>query len=327
MTIIPKVKLINEYKEGDQVKDIFVVKIKKGVAQTQNLKHYFSLILTDSSGKSIDYRYWGGFSEAKVREMYDLIKDDSVVAIEGKISSYGGKLQMTSDEVQVVTVLQEDQYDKNSFIKASKKDVEQLYIELQQHINSIQNEKLKLLLESIFQELGKDFKKHPAAITIHHNWIGGLLEHTLEVVKYCKLSKQIFSELDEDLLVTGAILHDIGKLEEMEMTTRIKGTNEGMFSGHIVLGSILISNKMKELDFDNELKNKVMHLILSHHGKLEYGSPKDPMFPEAIALYYADEMSTKLAEMIGFVNDNKEETEDDFMPKWNKNRPTNIYLR
>ena len=137
----------------------------------------------------------------------------------------------------------------------------------------------------------------------------------------------IFPELDEDLLITGALLHDIGKLEEMEVTTRIKGTNKGMFSGHIILGSILLSNKMKELGFDEKTSNKVLHMIVSHHGKMDNGSVKEPMFPEAVALYHADEMSSKIAEIITFVQDNKNETEDDFMPKWEKKKPTNISLK
>jgi 3'-5' exoribonuclease len=196
------------------------------------------------------------------------------------------------------------------------------------HIENISNENLKKLLKNIFnEEMKEKFKNHPAAISIHHNWIGGLLEHTLEVVKYCKLSKEISPELDEDLLVTGALLHDIGKLEEMEMTTRIKGTNIGQFAGHIIIGSILVSNKIDELKINKELKDKLLHMITSHHGKVENGSAKEPMFPEAIALYHADEMSSKISEMLNFVRDNKNETESDFMPKWEKKKPVNIFLR
>lgn len=323
-----KKKLIGDYKEGEPVSDIFVVKIRKGISPASNGKYFFSLILTDASGKSIDYRYWGGPKEEKVKELYDSIKDDSVVKIFGKVSSYKDKLQITSDEPQSPVVLTPNEYDSSSFIKRTKKDVDQLYSQIEAHIDSIKDEKLKLLLNSLFKEEIKDkFKRHPAAISVHHNWIGGLLEHTLEVVKYCKTSKEIFPELNEDLLIAGAILHDIGKLEEMEMTTRIKGTNIGMFSGHIVLGSILVSAKMKELGFDDSLRDKVLHMIVSHHGKVENGSVKEPMLPEALAIYYADEVSSKLSEILSFVENNKKDTEDDFMPKWEKNKVTNIFLR
>jgi|TARA_Y100000034_G_scaffold97892_1_gene119689 3'-5' exoribonuclease len=327
MEKITKTKLLNEYKEGDIVNDIFVVRIKKGVSEYAK-GYYFSLILTDSSGKGIEYRYWGGADEDVVKELYNSIKSDSVLLVNGSVSSYQGKLQIMSNEKHLIDVLKKEEYNSEDFIKKTENNLEELYKKIEEYIEKIKNEKLNTLLKNIFDEtLKKRFQKHPAAISIHHNWIGGLLEHTLEVIKYCETSKEIFPELDEDLLITGAILHDIGKLEEMEMTTTIKGTNSGMFIGHIVLGSIFISNKMKEVGLEKELQDKILHMIISHHGKLEYGSAKEPMFPEARVLYYADEMSSKIAEMINFVKDNKEETEDDFMPKWNKNKPTNIFLR
>jgi len=321
-----KKKLIDEYKEGDEIRDVFVVKIKKGV--TDYVKgYYFSLVLTDSSGKSIDYKYWGGPNESKVKSLYDSIKDDSVIYVEGQFVFYNNKPQIVSNEAHSVEVLAKGQYNEEDFIRKSNKDLEILYKKLKEYIEKIQNEKLKLLLNNIFYEIGESFKRHPAAISIHHNWIGGLLEHTLEIIRYCEVSAELYPELDKDLLITGALLHDIGKLDEMEMTTRIKGTNKGMFSGHVVLGSILISNKMDELGLDEELKDKILHMMVSHHGKEEYGAIKEPMFPEALALYHADESSSKISEMLNFVNENKSDTEDNFMPKWKKNKPTNIFLR
>jgi len=324
---IPKRKLLDEYKEGEPVDDIFVVKIKKGVSDYSK-GFYFALILTDASSKSIDYRYWGGPNEERVKRIYDSIKNDSVIHITGQVSSYQGKMQITSNEVDRIIVLEKGQYLEQDFIKKTKKDIDFLKSELDRHIGKVKDEKLNLLLKKIFHEdLREAFQKHPAAISIHHNWIGGLLEHTLEVLDYCELSKKLYSNLNEDLLVTGALLHDIGKLEEMEMTTRIKGTNPGQFVGHIVLGSITVSEKMKQIGVDPETQNKILHMIVSHHGKIEHGSPKEPMFPEAIALYYADESSTKLNEIFNFIENNKDDTEDEFMPKWPKNLPTNIFLR
>jgi 3'-5' exoribonuclease len=324
---IPKKKLISEYNEGDDVKDIFVVKFKKGVASYAK-GYSFSLVLTDSSGKSMDYKYWGGNDEAKVKAIYDAIKDDSVIYVEGKTSSYNNKPQISSNEgIHSVKILEKGQYNEEDFIKKTKKDIEKMYLGLQEYVEKIQDEKLKLLLRNILLELETKLKKHPAAISIHHNWVGGLLEHILEILRYCELSAELYPELSKDLLFTGAILHDIGKLEEMEMTARIKGTNTGQFIGHLVLGSIFVSRKMDEIGLDNQLKDKILHMIVSHHGKPEQGSPKEPMFPEAVVLHYADELSSKTVEMLNFVNDNKEDTEDDFMPKWEKNKPTNIFLR
>ena len=327
MEKLSKKKLINEYNEGEEVKDIFVVKFKKGISNYAK-GYSFYLVLTDSSGKSMDYKYWGGNDEAKVKMIYDTIKDDSVVYVEGKVGSYNNKPQIGSNEgVHLIKVIEKDQYNEEDFIKKTTKDIEIMYSQLEGYIEKVRDEKLKSLLKNIFLEVGGSFKKHPAAISIHHNWVGGLLEHVLEVLRYCELSAELFPELNRDLLFTGAILHDIGKLEEMEMTARIKGTNKGMFSGHVLLGSVFVSNKMDELEIDEETKNKVLHMIISHHGKIEYGALKEPMFPEAVVLHYADELSSKTVEMLNFVNDNKDDTEDDFMPKWEKNKPTNIFLR
>lgn len=327
MTKMTKYKLLGEYGEGEIVRDIFVVKFKKSVAEYSK-GYSFTLVLTDSSGKSIDYKYWGGSDQQKVKELYDSIKNDSVLFIAGKTSAYQGKLQIASNEENPIKVLEKGEYEESDFIKKTVKDIDELFLELEKYIEKVANPKLQELLHSIFEgDIKNNFKLHPAAISIHHNWIGGLLEHTLEVLAYCELSKKIFPTLDEDLLITGALLHDIGKLEEMEMTTRIKGTNKGMFAGHLVLGSIFVSKKMDEVGLEEGLKDKILHMIVSHHGKEEYGTPKEPMFPEALALYYADEMDSKIQEILSFVEDNKNETEDDFMPKWEKNKPTNVFLR
>ena len=322
---ISKKKLISEYKEGDEVKDIFVVKFKKGVSPYTK-GYSFNLVLTDSSGKSIDYKYWGGPEEVSVKAVYDKIKDDSVIYVEGKVSSYNNKPQISSNEgIHLMNVIEKSQYNEEDFIKKTTKDIDMMYSKLVEHVEKVQDEKIKLLLKTILSELGGSLKKHPAAISIHHNWVGGLLEHILEILRYCEVSAELFPELNKDLLTAGALLHDIGKIEEMEMTTRIKGTNKGMFTGHILLGSIFVSNKMDELGIDEETKNRILHMIVSHHGKIEFGALKEPMFPEAVVLHYADELSSKTVEMLNFIKEKKEDTEDDFMYHPKKN--LNIFLR
>jgi len=321
-----KKKLIEEYEEGEEVKDIFVVKFKKGVSPYQK-GFSFSLVLTDSSGESMDYRYWGGTDEKKVKEIYDEIKEDSVIHVEGIVSSYKGKLQLTTNEGKgLIKIVKESEYDSEDFIKKGAKDLEELYNKLNKKISGVEDDKIKKLLKNVFnEEFGEKFKKHPAAISRHHNWIGGLLEHTFEVVRYCEVSCEIFSDLDKDLLIAGALLHDIGKVEEMKTTTRIKGTKIGQFVGHLVLGTIFVSKKMGELNFDEEVKEKILHMMVSHHGKEEFGSPKKPMFPEAVALYYADEISSKIEGMFNFIENSKKSTDGDFM--YNQRKGCNIFLR
>jgi len=323
MEIFTKKQPINLLKEGDNVNDIFVVKIKQGMRPY--VKGFsFTLILSDSSGGSIEYKNWGNQDETQVKDKFNLIKQDSVVLIEGKVSAYNGKLQINADHSDNLRVLNSDEY-KGDFIMPPKKDIEEMFSNFLLKINSIQDESLRKLLLDIFKEdLKEKFKKHPAAIQIHHNWTGGLLQHILEIIEYCETSVKINPELNRDLLLAGAMLHDIGKLEELEITSRIKGSRKGQLVGHLSLGMIYLSEKLKHSNLDDLLKEKLMHLLASHHGKLEYGSPREPMIPEALALYYADELSSKLSAMNELIKKGKETTEDDFY--YNK-KGVNIFLK
>ena len=318
-----KKQQIKELKEGDLVNDIFVVKIKKSIVEYSK-GHVFTLILSDSSGGSIEYKYWGDSDLDKIQAIYKLILADSVVWVKGKVSIYQNKLQIGNSDPNNLRVLNHDEYE-GDFIAGPKKDVEEMYSTLTSKIDSIQNESLKKLLLDVFNSLGDKFKKHPGAIQIHHNWRGGLLQHTLEIVEYCETSCKLFPELDRDLLISGALLHDVGKLEEIETTSRIKGTRKGQFIGHLTLGVIYVADKLKDSSVDDLLKEKLLHLIVSHHGELEYGSPKKPMFAEAVVLYFADHLSSTASEFIEFIKDNKDVTEDDSM--YNRRHSTNIFLR
>ncbi len=318
-----KKQQIKELKEGDLVNDIFVVKIKKSIAEYSK-GYFFTLILSDSSGGSIEYKYWGDSEQDKVQAIYNLITADSVVWVKGKVSSYQGKLQIGNSDPNNLRVLNQDEYECD-FIAGPKKDVEEMYTTLIGKIDSVKNDDLKKLLLDIFNSLGDKFTQHPGAIQIHHNWRGGLLQHTLEVIDYCETSVKLFPELDRDLLISGALLHDIGKLEELETTSRIKGTRKGQFIGHLTLGIIHVADKLKDSSLDDLLKEKLLHLIVSHHGELEYGSPKKPMFAEAVVLYFADQLSSRASEIIEFIKENKDATEDDSM--YHRRHSTNIFLR
>ncbi|MCX8147314.1 MAG: HD domain-containing protein [Candidatus Woesearchaeota archaeon] len=318
---------INELKDGQFIDDIFVVKIKKTMSRYRD-GYYFNLLLSDNSGKTIDYTYWGPNDEAKVKLIYNSIKNDSIVHVQGKVSIYKNKLRITTNEPNIIEVLKEGQYREEDFIKPARRDIEEMYNALKKTIDCVENKDIKTLLNNIFydKEIENKFKRHPGSIEIHHNWIGGLLQHTLEVLDYCMLSKKHFPGLDSDLLIAGSLLHDIGKIEELEMTTRIKGTEKGQLIGHLPIGMMFVSKKIDEINgFDNDLKNKILHMIVSHHGKLEYGAPKEPMFPEALAVYYADEISAKMAEITEFIKNSKDDTEDSFM--YSKRNGKNIFLR
>ncbi|TKJ16932.1 hypothetical protein CEE44_00140 [Candidatus Woesearchaeota archaeon B3_Woes] len=318
-----KKQQIKELKEGDIVNDIFVVKIKRSISEYSK-GHFFTLILSDSSGGSIEYKYWGDFDQDKVKAIYNLIAPDSVVLVKGKVSSYQNKLQIGNSDPNNIRVLNQDEYE-GDFIAGPQKDIDEMYSGLMSKIDSIKNEDLKKLLLDVFNSLGDKFKQHPGAIQIHHNWRGGLLQHTLEIVEYCETSCRLFPELDRDLLISGTLLHDIGKLEEIETTSRIKGTRKGQFIGHLTLGVIHVADKLKDSSVDDLLKEKLLHLIVSHHGELEYGSPKKPMFAEAVVLYFADQLSSRTSEFIEFIKENKDATDDDSM--YHRRHSTNIFLR
>ncbi len=321
--VFEKKKQIRDLEEGESVEDIYVVKIKKNFSNYSK-GYRIDLILSDSSGSSLDYVFWGPDNETDVKKAYDLIKQDSVVLIKGKVGRYRDKLQLSSDSSDSPQVLKEEEYEAD-FIMHSKKSLNDLYEKLKEIIESISDLKLKDLLNTIFEEIGEKFKKHPGAITVHHHWVGGLLEHTLEVIEYCETTLKLFPQLNRDLLITGAILHDIGKLDELETTSRIKGSEIGQLAGHLVLGVSFLMKKLEQNELEDLTKNKLIHLLVSHHGKLEYGSPKEGMFSEAIALYYADELSSKLSEIIHYVEESKERTDDDFM--YNLRHRKNIFLK
>lgn len=320
-----KKKKISELREGEKIEDIFVVKIKKGV--TAYAKGYtFLLLLSDASGRTINFRYWGNENQEVVKGLYDSVKADSVVLVQGKVESYQEKLQISTNPPDTIKPIQEGEFQADEFIGPPKRSIEEMVTELNGYISRVQNPEVKRLLERVFEPAFLEkFKVHPGAIEIHHNWRGGLLQHTLEVARYCELSRNLFQSLDMDILISGALLHDIGKLEEIETTTRIKGTVKGQLSGHIALGYGHLTGIMDELATPPEIRERLLHIMLSHHGNMEYGSPKPPMFPEAVAVYFADEMSSKLAEMIEFAEAAREATEDDFMYSRRQNR--NILLR
>ncbi|MEM4598506.1 MAG: HD domain-containing protein [Candidatus Diapherotrites archaeon] len=314
MEKIAKKKPLSLLKEGESVDDVFVVKIKKGFIQYAN-GFAFELVLSDNSGKSLTYKYWGGPDEQKVKKLYDSIKPDCVVRIKGRVSKYKGKLELTTNEPDTIEVIEKGRYDESSFVRIGTKNTEEIYNKIISEIEQIEDGKLRQMLRSIYctKEISEKIKKHPGAIEIHHNWVGGLLEHIFEVLEICKKMYEFYPSMNRDLLVAGALLHDIGKLEELEVTSRIKSTTKGQLLGHITLGAIFLERKCNEFAIDEMTKNKLIHIVVSHHGKQDYGSPKEPMLAEAIVVYYADELSSKTAEICDFIEGAKNDTEDDFM--------------
>jgi len=290
----------------------YVVKFKKPV-QKYAKGYSFQLRVGDPSGE-IMLRYWGPDSKDEVDRIYNSIKRDSVVYVAGETTLYNNNLAINiNPPAGKLTVLQAHEYDKTDFVPESEKDTKEMYADLTKIADSIDNMHLKEIVYSFIKDpsFSEKFVKHPGAMYKHHGWLGGLLEHTLNVVKICDFLHKVHPELDRDLMLTGAILHDIGKIKELEITTHIRTSVEGMLVGHLALTFEEVSKKMDTLKTPEDLKMKVKHLLLSHHGKIEYGSPKQPAIPEALAVYLADETDSKITEMLTYIKN--AETEDDYI--------------
>lgn len=320
--IYKKEKNINELKVNEEVKDLFVVRFKKPVEKTRKDTYYFTLKIQDALGEMM-LKYWGRENKESVEQLYNTIKPDSVIYVEGIVSEYNGKLDLSVNE-GALKVLKEGEYDLSDFIRTSDKNTEEMFLELKKYIDSVENEEFKKALASFFddEDFVKKFKQSPAAMYKHHGWVGGLLEHTLSVLKICcDLIK--YHKLDKDILITGAILHDIGKMEEFETTSLIKVTDKGNLLGHITLGVQMLSKKLDALKVSEIIKNKLLHILISHHGNLEYGCPKLPSFPEAFIIAKADELDALAIQMIDYKENAS--TEDSFI--YSKDFKTNIYLK
>lgn len=281
-------KYIKDLKEGDRVYDIYFCKHKQA-AVTKNGKPYESVILQDKTG-TVDAKVWDpnnpGISDFNVRDY---------IEVHGEVTNFNGALQVN---VKRIRVCQEGEYDPAEYLPVSKRNIGEMYQELLQFIEGIQNPYLKQLLNAFFVE-DKDFQKafcrSSAAKSVHHGFVGGLLEHTLGVTSLCDYYCKAYPILKRDLLLTAAICHDIGKTKEISPFPENDYTDDGQLLGHIVMGSYMIGERAAKIPgFPHVLLTELQHCILAHHGKYEFGSPKIPALIEALALNYADDTDAKL---------------------------------
>lgn len=281
-------KFLKDYKEGDRVFDIYLCKHKQS-AVTKNGKPYETVILQDKTG-TVDAKIWDPNS-AGIDDFDSL----DYIEVYGDVTSFQGALQIN---VKRVRLCREGEYDPANYLPVSKKEIAGMYKELLRYIGSIQNAYLKKLLEAFFVEdeaFIRAFQKSSAAKSVHHGFVGGLLEHTLSVVKLCDYFCRAYPLLKRDLLLAAAMCHDIGKTKEISLFPQNDYTDDGQLLGHIVMGSEMIGEKVRSIPgFPEVLEAQLKHCILAHHGEYEYGSPKKPAIMEALALNLADNADAKL---------------------------------
>ena len=270
--------------ENQVILGFFAVSAKQ-VRSKKDGSLYFALTLADRTGQ-IEARMWD------TAEAGDFASGD-IVKLRGQVCRYQEKLQINLDRIRRAEA---GEFDLGDFVPKTERDVDELWAELNCYVESFTDPHLKALLRSFLDDaaIAAALREAPAAKSMHHAWIGGLLEHVVSLLGICDLAAKHYS-VHRDLLLTGAVLHDIGKLQELRWGTSFDYTVEGQLLGHITIGIGMVERKMAALpDFPPALRLLVSHLVLSHHGKYEFGSPKLPMIPEAVLLHYLDDMDAKM---------------------------------
>ncbi len=289
-------KYIKDYKEGERVCDIYLCKHKQS-AVTKNGKAYESVILQDKTG-TLDGKIWDPNS-AGIEEFDSL----DYIEVYGEVTSFQNALQVN---IKRARLCREGEFDPADYLPVSSKDNDTMYRELLGIIDSIENPWLKALLNSFFREdegFIKTFRRSSAAKTVHHGFVGGLLEHTLSVTKLCRYYCGAYPILNRNLLLTAALCHDIGKTKELSLFPENDYTDEGQLLGHIVMGAEMVGEKIRSIQgFPKGLEGELKHCILSHHGEYEFGSPKKPALIEAVALNFADNTDARLETFTELLN-------------------------
>jgi 3'-5' exoribonuclease len=254
---------------------------------------YLALNLTDKTG-SLEARMWDEFAETLAT-----CTEGCYVKAQGQISKYQGKFQITLQKLRFAA---ESEIDPADYLPATRFDIDAMWEELRSYVTGFHNPDLQRLVFAFLDdsEIGPAFRAAPAAKVLHHAWLGGLLEHVLMLVRVCRATAPFYPEVDPDLLLTGAILHDIGKTRELSWKNSFSYTIEGQMVGHISIAQGMLREKVQALaPFPEKLRVLVEHMILSHHGKYEFGSPKLPMTPEALLLSALDDLEAKMQNMRG----------------------------
>lgn len=310
-------RYIETLREGERIQEIYLCR-QRTTAMTKTGKEYENVILQDKTG-SLDAKIWDPHSMGI--DEFDAL---DYVEVNGDVTVFNGQTQLSIKRARKIS---ETDVDPTNYLPCTNKNIDEMMMELTKFIAGVNNPYYKQVLTKLFidnTEFAEAFKKHSAAKSVHHGFIGGLLEHTLSVAKMCDFFAKQYPILNRDLLMTSAICHDIGKVYELSDFPMNDYTDAGQLLGHIVMGSEMLGKIMDSIpDFPTKLKNELKHCILAHHGELEYGSPKKPALIEAMALNLADNADAKIETMTELLNSNSSASSDQWLG-YNRLLKTNV---
>jgi 3'-5' exoribonuclease len=278
---------VKELEPDQTITGSFLV-CSKEIRQKKTGDPYLSLLIGDRTGE-LDAKMWDN-----VAEVMETFERDDFVKIKGLLQIFHNRPQLT---IHKIRLLNDSEVDFADYFPASVRDPEEMWRELRQFVAEIGNPHLRKLLDALLDDddIARRYRIAPAAKQIHHAYLGGLIEHVLSLCHLSRMAAGHYRNIDVDLLVTGAVLHDIGKIHELSYERGFSYSTEGQLLGHMLLGVRMVGDKLRDIpDFPPRLRSLVEHMIISHHGRLEFGSPKVPVFPEAMLLHYLDDMDSKM---------------------------------
>jgi 3'-5' exoribonuclease len=276
--------------ENKVITSSFVVTTKQ-VKPKKSGEPYLALTLADRCGQ-IEAKMWDNVEDA-----LDAFEQDDFLKVKGLLNKYKNRFQITIHKLRRMA---DSEVDFADYLPKTTKNIDELWLTLAEFVNSFQDANLKAVVQAFMSDpdIATAYRSAPAAKTLHHAYIGGLLDHVLSLFRSCDLVCRNYPQIDRDLLLTGAFLHDIGKIHELAYTRSFSYTSRGQLLGHMIIELEMLQAKIAAIPgFPDELKTLLEHLIISHHGQYEFGSPKLPMFPEALMLHYLDDLDSKMESM------------------------------
>jgi 3'-5' exoribonuclease len=298
-----KSPFVNELEINKPFTAAFLV-LSKEVREKKTGEPYLSLMLGDKSGK-VDAKMWDN-----VVEVMDSFDRDAFVKVKGITQVHLNRPQLVIHKIRIMT---DTEVDFADFFPASQRNPDEMWAELRAVVSAVGNSHIRALLNSLLDDpdVARRFRMAPAAKSIHHAFLGGLLEHVLSLCGLCQATAAHYPNIDPDLMICGAVLHDIGKIYELSYDRGFNYTTEGQLLGHMMIALRMIGEKIQATpDFPVQLRNLIEHMVVSHHGRLEFGSPKLPQFPEALLLHYLDDMDSKMEAMRALIESDRQSDSD-----------------